>query len=231
MQAEALFFREIQTPLGLAVLSANSQGLTGFYFSDQRDCPVRANKADIKTIHHPQAGEHQGVMLRRFKVAELAGRSGDTPRHDLYTCINWGQGVQLAAHSSGADDAHRNKGMLNKAACYFDQAIEELDAYFRGRLARFSVPLSLNGTAFQLKVWRTLAQLPRHALISYGELGRAAGVSPQASRAVGVAVGRNPLSIIVPCHRVVASNAQLTGYGGGLERKVALLEHEGFRVS
>ncbi|QIM50545.1 methylated-DNA--[protein]-cysteine S-methyltransferase [Pusillimonas sp. DMV24BSW_D] len=166
-------------------------------------------------------------MLRRYRVFTRSANTGKALRHPLYTKVNWQRGV-------AAEDANRaqsaNESVPDSVLSYFEQTMKELDAYFRGRLTYFSVPLSLKGTHFQVKVWETLAKLPEDQLISYGELGRTAGVSPGAYRAVGVAVGRNPVSIIVPCHRVVAADARLTGYGGGLERKVALLEHEGFQL-
>lgn len=234
MQTDALFFREIETPLGLAILAANPIGLAGFYFSDQRDCPIQFPISNLQKINRPQAGEHQGTTLRRLKVSPSQGHINGSGWHNLYKDINWGRGVREVTPSPGSPTNRQFKcdGQAPRAvSLVFEHAIAELDAYFRGQLMRFSVPLSFSGTNFQMKIWHALASLPSNKLTSYGELGRVAGVTPGAYRAVGVAVGRNPLSIIVPCHRVVASNAQLTGYGGGLKRKVALLEHEGFKVS
>jgi len=101
----------------------------------------------------------------------------------------------------------------------------ELDAYFAGKLRQFTVPLDLRGTAFQLRVWEVLCDIPYGKTRSYGEIAQALG-KPKATRAVGQANGRNPISIIVPCHRVIGSDGGLTGYGGGLQRKKALLELE-----
>ena len=106
------------------------------------------------------------------------------------------------------------------------QAAREIDAYFSRRLRRFSVPLDLHGTSFQRSVWQALQRIASGDLHRYGELAREIG-RPQAARAVGAAVGRNPVSVIVPCHRVVGSNGSLTGYAGGLNRKQALLLLEG----
>jgi methylated-DNA-[protein]-cysteine S-methyltransferase len=107
------------------------------------------------------------------------------------------------------------------------QAIEQLDDYFDGRRAAFELPLDLQGgTPFQQSVWRALLAIPRGRTISYGALGAQLG-KPAAVRAVGAAVGRNPVSIVVPCHRVVGADGSLTGYAGGLERKRALLQLEG----
>jgi methylated-DNA-[protein]-cysteine S-methyltransferase len=104
-------------------------------------------------------------------------------------------------------------------------AIDQLGQYFAGERTQFDLPLAPRGTAFQLRVWRALREIEYGATISYGELARRVG-SPAAVRAVGAANGRNPLSLVVPCHRVVGSDGSLTGYAGGLERKRWLLEHE-----
>lgn len=105
------------------------------------------------------------------------------------------------------------------------EAARELDEYFAGRRARFDLKLAPRGTAFQKRVWRAIAAVPVGRTISYAELARRVG-SPSAVRAAGAATGRNPLSIVVPCHRIVGSDGSLTGYAGGLERKVALLALE-----
>ncbi len=102
----------------------------------------------------------------------------------------------------------------------------ELDAYFRGSLQVFSSRLDLRGTPFRRQVWEALCRIPYGKTLTYGELARSIG-RPEAARAVGQAIGSNPISIAVPCHRVVGTNGSLTGYGGGLRRKVALLRLEG----
>ncbi|MFF2653305.1 methylated-DNA--[protein]-cysteine S-methyltransferase [Streptomyces sp. NPDC058045] len=107
----------------------------------------------------------------------------------------------------------------------FAAAAEQLDAYFAGDLKEFDLPLHLDGTPFQHRVWQRLQQIPYGATLSYGELALALG-NPKASRAVGLANGRNPVSIIVPCHRVIGAGGSLTGYGGGLDRKRRLLDFE-----
>ena len=107
----------------------------------------------------------------------------------------------------------------------FDAVREQLDAYFAGELHRFDVPMAANGTDFQQRVWDQLVQIPYGETISYSELARRMG-DPKLVRAVGVANGRNPISIIIPCHRVIGADGSLVGYGGGLERKKWLLEHE-----
>lgn len=107
------------------------------------------------------------------------------------------------------------------------QVSQQLAEYFAGQRSRFEVPLDLAcGTAFQQSVWQALLAIPYGGTASYGEVSRRIG-KPTAVRAVGAAVGRNPVSIIVPCHRVMGTDGSLTGYAGGLHRKIALLKLEG----
>lgn len=107
----------------------------------------------------------------------------------------------------------------------FGEAEEQLEAYFAGELKEFTLELRLHGTPFQRTVWDRLRRIPYGETRGYGELADALG-NPKASRAVGLANGKNPIGIIVPCHRVVGANGSLTGYGGGLERKQRLLDFE-----
>lgn len=107
----------------------------------------------------------------------------------------------------------------------FADVVEQLTRYFDGELTSFDVAIELRGTDFQTKVWRALCDIPYGETWSYGELARHIG-SPGSSRAVGLANGRNPVAIIVPCHRVIGADGSMTGYGGGIERKVHLLELE-----
>jgi methylated-DNA-[protein]-cysteine S-methyltransferase len=108
---------------------------------------------------------------------------------------------------------------------WFAEIVGQLDAYFAGALTQFDIPVKLDGTEFQRRVWSQLQAIPYGETISYGELARRVG-NPKASRAVGLANGRNPVAVIVPCHRVIGAEGKLTGYGGGLDRKTWLLEHE-----
>jgi methylated-DNA-[protein]-cysteine S-methyltransferase len=116
--------------------------------------------------------------------------------------------------SAGPDDDGR-----------FADVAAQLDAYFAGELTRFDVPLAARGTEFERRVWDALVAIPYGETVSYGELAQELGV-PSAARAVGRANARNPISIIVPCHRVIGSTGKLTGYAGGLETKRRLLDHE-----
>ncbi len=107
----------------------------------------------------------------------------------------------------------------------FGEAADQLKAYFAGELKQFTLELRLHGTPFQRSVWDQLRKIPYGETRSYGDLAGILG-NPTASRAVGLANGRNPVGIIVPCHRVVGANGSLTGYGGGLDRKQRLLDFE-----
>ncbi|MCS0638495.1 methylated-DNA--[protein]-cysteine S-methyltransferase [Streptomyces sp. LP05-1] len=107
----------------------------------------------------------------------------------------------------------------------FTEAIRQLGAYFAGELTAFQLPLDLTGTPFQRRVWELLLTIPYGETRTYGELAALLG-NPHASRAVGLANGRNPVGIVVPCHRVIGTGGGLTGYGGGLDRKRRLLAFE-----
>ena len=131
-------------------------------------------------------------------------------------------GVYMESHKGGprpTRDWRRDDAALA-------EAVEQLAAYFDGNLRQFDLPLSLLGTPFQQRVWRALCEVSMGHTRTYAELARRIG-APRAVRAVGAAVGRNPISIIVPCHRIVGSDGGLRGFAGGLARKRWLLEHEG----
>ena len=129
----------------------------------------------------------------------------------------WFEGQKHHPGELGADE-RPNDPLLQRAAT-------QLRRYFAGDATPFDLPLDLLGTDFQRAVWAALQRIPKGETCAYGDIARALG-SPQAVRAVGAAVGRNPISLIVPCHRVVGRDGSLTGYAGGIERKQALLELE-----
>ena len=128
-------------------------------------------------------------------------------------------GAQLQAWRDWVEDA-----------APFKEAIRQLRAYFERKLKDFDVPLVLEGTEFQLLVWRNLRKIPYGETVSYGQLARRIG-SPDAARAVGLANGSNPIPIIIPCHRVIGSNGDLTGFGGGIPLKKKLLALESNQLS
>jgi methylated-DNA-[protein]-cysteine S-methyltransferase len=108
-----------------------------------------------------------------------------------------------------------------------DEATRQLEAYFDADLVTFDLPLELHGTEFNRRCWVALASIPYGQTVSYGEQARRLGLGNDAARAVGAANGRNPLPIVLPCHRVIGADGSLTGFGGGLHVKRFLLEHEG----
>ena len=156
-------------------------------------------------------------------------------KHMLYTHLESPIGKLLLC-----GDEERLTGLYTAPRCHaaevvrdarraqepFARVRDQLEQYFAGERLEFDVPLSLDGgSPFSQSVWRSLREIPYGATITYGELARKLGHST-AARAVGLANGRNPIAIIVPCHRVIGAGGDLTGYAGGLERKRFLLEHE-----
>ncbi|HEX6535328.1 MAG TPA: methylated-DNA--[protein]-cysteine S-methyltransferase [Gemmatimonadaceae bacterium] len=140
--------------------------------------------------------------------------------------------VYFDARRHGSNDADiarwrpvRDAG--EPAARVLRAAREQLGEYFAGRLTTFDLPLAPRGTPFQHRVWNALREIPYGRTVSYSAIALRIG-APDAVRAVGAANGRNPLSIIVPCHRVIGADGTLTGYGGGIDRKRWLLAHEGW---
>jgi O-6-methylguanine DNA methyltransferase len=126
----------------------------------------------------------------------------------------------LPERETGGADA-RDRAVLAAAR-------DQLEAYFAGDLTAFDLPLAPVGTPFQQRVWSALVEIPFGETVSYGSLAIRLG-RPGAARAVGLANGSNPISIIIPCHRVIGSDGRLTGYGGGIDRKAWLLDHEAGR--
>ncbi len=144
-----------------------------------------------------------GDMLLARTAAGLAGA--------------WFEGQQH--HPGELAAPHRTNDALLR------DAMQQLTRYFTGESRAFTLPLDLHGTPFQCRVWQALQQIPASSTLRYGDIASSIG-APTAARAVGAAVGRNPLSVIVPCHRVLGAAGALTGYAGGLDRKVALLDLE-----
>ncbi len=143
--------------------------------------------------------------------------------------------LRIAANDKGltairfpqeSDKSNRTKTQNAPKNPHLKSALQELGLYFEGKLLRFKTRLAADGTEFQSRVWEELRQLPYGSTASYGEIAERIG-NPKASRAVGLANNRNPISILVPCHRVIGKSGKLVGYGGEIWRKEWLLKHEG----
>jgi len=154
---------------------------------------------------------------------EILTSTVESPIGPLTLVARDGVLTQLSMHEARHSTAPPHAAIIDDA--WFKDVASQLDAYFAGELTTFDLEMNLMGTAFQQGVWRQLSAIPYGETISYGELAGRVG-NPNASRAVGLANGRNPIAIIVPCHRVIGADGSLTGYGGGLERKTWLLDHE-----
>lgn len=217
-----MFHAQLNSPLGLILLCANGARLAGLYFVGQSDCPlVDGLPAARPTQGGPSFGDLDGRPIRSFKArpGKSAGLFDAPPAQ--------GRGQGPAIHGLRMLQADTPPA----AAALFDTTARELEEYFAGRRRTFDVPLDVSGTDFQKRVWEALLRIPYGRAVSYGDVARDAGLSPQHGRPVGTAVGRNPVTIIIPCHRVLSHSGRLTGYTGGLSRKLALLELEGFELS
>lgn len=237
-----IFHAQIASPLGHILLCSDGASLTGLYFMGQQDCPdLPGLTAMHNKVASPAAGTLNGRAIRSLRVRRRS------PEGDLFGdehLVRAAGGLQAQARCGSPVQA----GLSDRdAACcppeaplftepdtpagaqhVFEQTQSELQAYFAGTRQDFSVPLHLEGTPFQRQVWQALLDIPYGEYVSYGDVAVAAGMTRQHGRPVGAAVGQNPITIIVPCHRVLAGSGKLNGYSSGLDRKVSLLELEGF---
>src|SRR5262245_8390445 len=167
------------------------------------------------------------AMIVRTAAAQRSHALIDSPIGPLTLIAQDGSlaGVHMEIKRYRPDAAELGAAVASASDPVLAAAAVQLDAYFRGELTSFDLPLSLDGTHFQRCVWAALQSIPYGETISYGELARRIG-QPSAFRAVGLANGRNPVAIVVPCHRVIGADGSLTGYGGGMDRKRFLLALE-----
>jgi methylated-DNA-[protein]-cysteine S-methyltransferase len=155
-----------------------------------------------------------------------AARPLDTPVGPLLLVASHiGLRAVLWHHDNPARAGLGDTTLVERDTAVLDEAARQLDEYFAGSRTTFDLPLDLRGTPFQVAAWRALAEIPCGETRTYADQARLIG-RPAAVRAVGAANGRNPISIVLPCHRVVGSNGSLTGFAGGLDAKRFLLEHE-----
>lgn len=248
-----MYRARIDSPFGPILLCGSGEGVAGLYFVDQQDCPPLAEAPPARAdSFRPSSGMIGGVALSTLRPARRAGQGATKGRSDGQMALFSGgdalRGAQSlsAPHFSTVRESDENAGELSYDAeslvllqgdtpadvvDLFGLVQAELAQYFAGVRKEFDFPLTLAGTPFQMKVWQALCDVPYGEVVSYGQLAVMAGLTPGHGRPVGMAVGRNPVSIVVPCHRIIGSNRTLTGYTGGLSRKVALLELEGFEFS
>ncbi len=259
MPGHSIYHAMLASPLGDMVLSATETHLTGLYFTDQKDCPsVPGRQAPRSDSLDPTSGSAHGQALRRFKVGQPQPLSAQLPGlepesgdffDDLLGGVVYGSGHSSVSTATGAASVAGKPragqtGPADRPAelrclqaqtpaaaqAIFSRVQSELRDYFSGEPMAFGTPLALVGTAFQKRVWQALLAIPHGKVVSYADVARAAGLTAGHDRAVGTAVGRNPISIIVACHRVLSASHTLAGYTGGLERKLALLRLEGHAV-
>jgi len=202
------------------------------------DCPAGKRMKPQNRVYFGSPEEARASGYRACKVCKPDGHnvepetffvsSYDSPL-GTYTLVSSSKGVVCVESAKEVQKRivrWRRDGIhLRDDGEYNALVARELGAYFAGKLRQFTVPLDLRGTAFQRQVWEALCDIPYGVTCSYGDVARALG-KPKASRPVGQAIGRNPVAIIVPCHRVIGSDGGLTGYGGGLHIKRALLDLE-----
>jgi methylated-DNA-[protein]-cysteine S-methyltransferase len=196
-----IYYSEYASPLGTLLLAARDQGLCGIYFEGHRHF-----KGTDGWQHDPGR-------------ACLTGHCASVAPNHANACTT--PGLPLSASPPKGE---RRVG-VRCAICTITQTQQQLSEFFSGSRTTFDLPLDLDGTPFQKTVWQALLTIPFGSTVSYAQHAQRVG-KPTAVRAVGAAIGRNPLSIVVPCHRVVGYDGALTGYAGGLERKQALLDIE-----
>ncbi len=197
---------------------------TGIYC--RPGCPGRPKRENVTFLPSVRAAREAGFRACKRCRPDEAGPVYTTVDSPIGELLLVGDGQVL--HGLSMQDAPRPRSVLpewRRDDGAFPEIRRELSEYFAGERTEFQVPLAMEGTTFQRTVWNALRAIPYGETRSYGELARGIG-KPSAMRAVGLANGRNPIAVIVPCHRVIGADGSLTGFGGGLERKRTLLDLE-----
>lgn len=237
------FHAQITSPLGQVLLCSDQGKLSGLYFMGQSDCPVVPGAMPPhKTKTRPSEGSVKGHEIRKFRarknVAAGSPKKGESSaelQSELPLFVLSDESTTLLVKGPELAPVANELMFLEgdipaNVRALFAEARQQLGDYFSGTRKAFDIPLHTLGTSFQQKVWQALRTIPYGELVSYADVAQAAGMTRHHGRPVGAAVGQNPITIIIPCHRVVSSSGLLTGYTGGLERKLALLELEGLAV-
>lgn len=211
-----------QTPLGRLRIDATAQGVTAVTLLEPG--------ADVLQIDATatNAATERGITAKPLRQLTMAQYRVLTQQHDTTAADVWHHPDVITTTAQPAWQLLSLQADNQAIQAILQQSATQLGEYFAGSRQTFSVPLAPAGTAFQQQVWQYLQQIPYGETRSYGAQATALG-KPSAMRAVGAANGRNPIAIIVPCHRVVAANGKLTGYAGGIAHKVWLLRHEANR--
>lgn len=223
------YHAQFETSLGTMLLRSDGKHLTGLFFTGQKDCPSLPGLPPARPeSRDPTAGLMAGRPIKSIRVGTRQGElrlDDEAPEGSVPP--EGDAAVPRPAIPPGAELLLMQDDTPAEAIALFRAAMAELGEYFSGQRRVFGIPLKLEGSAFQQAVWRALLAIPYGSHVSYSDVAVAAGMSARHVRAVGSAVGRNPVSIIVPCHRVLSSAGTLNGYTGGLDRKYALLRLEG----
>ncbi len=200
----------MQTPLGPLLLTASAEGIRCMQFTAA--APTDLTPSILQQPHIQQPTGQLDLAQQAAVGLEVKHAAALWPH-------------PLANAKNSATCAVSPSEQASAAVQHLTAAFDQLTAYFAGQRQRFELTLAPKGTAFQLQVWQILAQIPYGSFCSYGFIARQLANSG-AVRAVGAANGKNPIALVVPCHRVVGSTGRLTGYAGGLARKYWLLHHE-----
>lgn len=242
------FISYYDSPLGEITLAGDGAGLCGLWFEGEKyyahalaanDADGKRNSADLlaKEQHGASETQRDFAALKKSDIAAKATNNADE-KYNTRDFAAQGADVKshvtdLSAQSAGEKFcANEQSGYFKeKNLAVFDQTKRWLDLYFSGREPGFTPALNPAGSAFRRAVWEILLKIPYGRTATYGQIAReiaaARGLAKMSAQAVGGAVGHNEISIIIPCHRVIGAHGNLTGYAGGIDRKIKLLQLEG----
>lgn len=212
--SDTIHFTHIDSPIGQLMIAASADGLHAIEFPENRHPVARAGEwVDVSS--HPQW------------LAAFAAHDASAPSSAPHPCSGTSHPDITTRNTPPPQHSASTPGSTQDAAIVLlARTRQQLDDYFAGTRRTFDLPLAPQGTAFQRRVWQALRDIPFGHTWSYQQLAQHIG-NPKGMRAVGAANGRNPIPVIIPCHRVIGAHGALVGFGGGLPTKLALLQHEG----
>lgn len=211
MDNKSLFVYD--SPLGQILIIENGIAITHLYFANRAATAITQINGAASTVAHETAwNTNRAIDTGSYEAACSTNKSAATDSQDVVWCTN------KAAKTGSHEAMWRETALLKEAG-------RQLQEYFSGQRKKFSLPLAPAGTVFQHSVWNALKDIPYGETRSYGQIARTLGKA-KAARAVGRANNKNPISIIIPCHRVIGADGKLVGYGGGLDKKAYLLALE-----